>query len=229
MTTTGSAATHAGIRLAMVGALFVSAPRQAPQPSPAQVAVRRAVDAWRLVRTVHATFDQSVANPLTGTHARATGEYQQQRPGKLAVRFSSPDGDQIIADGVFMWLYLPSAAPGQVVKRPLGREGTGTIDLTSEFLDAPLEKYDLTDGGQESLEGRGTRVVRLTPKAGVPAQFTSARVWIDDTDALIRQFEVHESNGVTRRVHISSLAINAPVDEGAFRFTVPSGVRVGGG
>jgi outer membrane lipoprotein carrier protein len=213
----------------MVGALLLSAPQVLQQPSSAQSAVRRAVDAWRSVRTVRATFDQFVANSLTGTNASATGDYQQQRPGKLAVRFRNPDGDQIIADGVFVWVYLPSSAPGQVVKRAQGREGTGTVDLTSEFLDAPLEKYDLSDGGQESLEGRATRVVRLTPKAGVPAQFTSARVWIDDEDALIRQFEVREASGVTRRVHISSLSINTPIDEAAFRFTVPKGVRVVGG
>jgi outer membrane lipoprotein carrier protein len=213
----------------MLAALLLSAPEPAQQPSSAQSTVRRAVDAWRSVKTVRATFDQSIRNSLTGTTARATGDYQQQRPGKLAVRFRDPSGDQIVSDGVFIWLYLPSSAPGQVIKRPLGGEGTGTVDLTGEFLDAPLEKYDLADAGSESLEGRGTRIIRLTPKPGVSARFMSARVWIDDTDSLIRQFEVLEVNGVTRRVHISSLAINTPVDEAAFRFSVPNGVRVVGG
>jgi outer membrane lipoprotein carrier protein len=229
MHTAGSAAVRVGMRLSMVTALLLSPPDRAQQPSAAESTVRRAVDAWRSVRTVRATFDQSIKNSLTGTTARATGDYQQQRPGKLAVRFLDPSGDRIVADGVFIWLYLPSSAPGQVIKRPLAGEGSGTVDLTGEFLDAPLEKYDLADGGSESLEGRGTRIVRLTPKPGVSARFLSARVWIDDADSLIRQFELREANGVTRRVHISSLAINTPVDEGAFRFSVPNGVRVVGG
>ena len=217
--------THACAALAVI-ATMLAAPANADQPSPAQSAVQRAVDAWRPVKTVRASFEQYVANALTGTNAHASGEYQQQRPGRLAVRFHDPNGDQIIADGSFVWLYLPSSAPGQVIKRPLGREGTGTVDLTSEFLDAPLTKYDLADGGPESLDRRATHVVRLTPKPGTTADFTNARVWIDDVDGFIRQFEVREASGVTRRVHITSLSVNVPVDDAAFKFVVPNGVRV---
>ena len=40
------------------------------------------------------------------------------------------------------------------------------------------------------------------------------------------QFEVVEPSGITRRIRITSLDINVPVDRGAFTFTPPSGVRV---
>ena len=141
--------------------------------------------------TEGATFEQYVANSLTSTSARATGDFQQERPGKLSVRFRDPSGDQIVTDGAFVWLYLPSSAPGQVIKRPMGHDASGTVDFMSEFLDAPLTKYEIADVGPEQLDGRASHIVRLTPKPGVTAQFTTARVWVDDADGLIRQFEVH--------------------------------------
>jgi len=206
--------------------VLTGAAANAQQAPTAQAVVQRAVDAWRPVKTVRATFEQYVANSLTATSAHATGDFQQQRPGKLSVRFRDPSGDQIVTDGAFVWLYLPSTAPGQVVKRPMGRDGAGTMDFTSEFLDAPLTKYEVVDGGPEQLDSRATHIVRLTPKPGVAAQFTAARVWVDDADGFIRQFELREASGVMRRIHLTALTVNTPVDDAVFRFTVPNGVRV---
>ena len=58
------------------------------------------------------------------------------------------------------------------------------------------------------------------------APFTKATVWVDDDDALIRQFEVIEPSGITRRVRITSLDVNVPVDRDAFTFSPPHGVRI---
>ncbi len=203
-----------------------AAPARAQGAAPAaRAAVQHAVDAWATVRTVRATFDQTVTNALTGTSAHASGEYQQRRPDRLAVRFRDPDGDRIVADGAWLWLYLPSGAPGQVIRRP-DRGGSGTVDLTGAFLDDPFAKYDLADGGAATLDGRPARVVALTPRAGGPRDFSKATVWIDDADGHIRQFEVVQPNGVTRLVHLTSLRVNVPVDGAAFTFVVPKGVRV---
>ena len=64
------------------------------------------------------------------------------------------------------------------------------------------------------------------PKAGTSAPFTKATVWIDDDDALIREFEETESTGVTRRVRLTSVEPNAPVARSDFTFVVPKGVKV---
>lgn len=196
------------------------------QEAAAQAAVRRAVDAWQAVRTVRASFEQTVSNSLTGTSAHARGEYQQRRPDKLAVRFQDPDGDRIVADGTWLWLFLPSSTPGQVIKRPETAQGSGTVDLTAQFLDHPFTKYDIADGGADSVNGRPARLVILTPRADGPTEFSRAKVWIDDGDGYIRQFEVAQTNGVTRLVRLTSLQVNVPTDDAAFRFVMPKGARV---
>ena len=53
-----------------------------------------------------------------------------------------------------------------------------------------------------------------------------AKVWIDSADALIRQFESTDPNGITRRVRLIKLVPNASVKDKSFAFKVPEGVRV---
>jgi outer membrane lipoprotein carrier protein len=186
--------------------------------------IDRAVAAYAKVRTARATFEQTIDNPLTGSALTSRGEFQQERPGRLSVRFTDPQGDRIVADGKAVWLYLPSTAPDQVIKMPATREGTGTVDLAGQFLDQPKTRYVITDGGADTVSGRPTRVVRLVPRTAQP--FAKAAVWVDDADGTVRQFEVTDGSGIVRRVRLTSLRLNVPVDRKAFSFTPPKGVRI---
>jgi outer membrane lipoprotein carrier protein len=186
----------------------------------------RAVDAWAKVKTARATFEQTITNPLTGRVLTSNGEYQQERPGRLAVTFQNPANDRVVADGKFVWVYLPSSAPDQVIKTVQGAGGTGTVDLSAQFLSAPRSKYTVGTAGTMIVGGRATHCYTLVPKSAEGAPFKNATVCIDDEDATIRQFEVVDGNGVQRKVRLITFKTNVPVDESAFRFTPPAGVRV---
>lgn len=195
-------------------------------PAAAQTAaVDRAVSAWAKIRSLSGSFEQTVTNPLLGSTAVANGEFAQQRPNKLAVRFNRPAGDAIIADGVNLWVYLQQAAPGQVMKRAMSDEMAMPLDI-GQFVDAPASKYTITARGAESVGGRAAQVFLLVPKKAGSAPFTRATVWVDDADALIRQFEVTESSGVIRRIRLTSVNVNPTLASSEFRFTVPKGVKV---
>ena len=212
--------------LALAGALLAPLSLAASRPRPQGDLLDRAVAAWAKVKTARATFEQTITNPLTGRTLTASGEYQQQRPGKLSVRFSDPANDRIVADGSRLWLYLPSTTPGQVIRTSIKNGGSDTVDLTAQFLTAPRSRYAISPVGPAQVSGRATHAFELVPKQKEGAQFQSATVWIDDADATIRQFEVTESSGVQRRVRLTSFRPNAPVDASAFKFVVPAGVRV---
>ena len=195
------------------------------QSSPAEQAVDRAVAAYRSVRTVRATFEQSISNALTGSAIPSRGEFEQSRPDKFAFRFADPKGDVILSDGKFVWLYLPSSTPGQVIRAPLTADIEGSIDLIGAFFSNPRVRYTITDAGDATIGGRATRAVDLAPKKG-EVGFTKARVWIDSEDGMLRQFEAHERSGITRRVRIVRFEPNAQVAPSAFAFTVPKGVKI---
>ncbi len=188
--------------------------------------IDRAVAAWAKIKTVRGTFDQTVTNPVVGSSATSHGDYAQERPSRLAIRFKAPMTDAIVADGKILWLYLPSSVPNQVIKRLATDHDAVPIDLTGTFLDAPRSKYDIAPAAAKTVDGHATRGLTLVPKKGSTAPFTKAVVWVDDDDSLIREFEETENTGVIRHVHLSSVEPNAAVDRATFTFVVPRGVKV---
>jgi len=187
--------------------------------------VDKAVAAWKNVKSMSGTFEQVLTNPLMHSTATTKGTFAQQQPNKLAVRFTDPAGDAIVADGASLWIFLQQAAPGQVLKRPISDRMASPIDI-GQFLDAPATKYDIAGKGVDTVGTRRVQAVNLTPKKGVDAPFTTATVWIDDIDGLIRQFEVTESSGLVRRIRLTKLNLNPTIAASEFKFTVPKGIRV---
>lgn len=193
---------------------------------PARATLDRAVRAYKDVKTVRASFTQTITNPILGETVKSAGEMVQRRPNHVAVRFTDPAGDRIVADGAWVWFYLPSSTPGQVIRQRISKDGSGSPDLTAQFLNTPSSRFDVTDLGREKVNGRAARILSLVPKAGVDAPFTKAIVWVDSADALIRQFELTEPSEIVRRVTITKLTLNPTIPASAFRFTPPSGTKV---
>jgi len=206
-------------------ALFAAQPLTAGAQS-VDATIDRAVAAWAKVATVRGTFEQTVSNSLTGSSATAHGEYTQERPNRLSIRFLAPDSGAIVSDGRAVWVFLPMSAPGQVVKRPATDRSASPIDLTGQFLDAPRTKYDISAAGTRTVDGHAAHGLILVPKKGSSAPFSKATVWVDDDDSLIREFEEIEPSGVTRHVHITAIQTNVPIDRSGFNFTIPKGVKV---
>ncbi|MDQ3698606.1 MAG: outer membrane lipoprotein chaperone LolA [Gemmatimonadota bacterium] len=213
------------MRLPILATIFLGA---AAQPLVAQTpaaTLERAIAAYAKVKTVRATFTQTLTNPLLGTKTEARGEVVQQRPQYVSVRFTEPAGDRIVADGEWIWIYLPSSNPGQVIRTPIGSDGSGVPDVTAQFLTAPRERYTVRDGGRGTAAGRPAHILALTARDQT-LPFTTANVWVDDADGLVRQFETTDPSGLVRRVTMTRLTTNGAVDREVFRFTPPKGVTV---
>ena len=211
------------IRPLVIAAIVLAQP---PRQTSVDATISRAVDAWSKVRTLRASFEQVVTNPITGSSLTSRGELQQRKPDRLAITFLDPAGDRIVADGKFVWVYLQSATPGQVIKMTNAQAGASNTDLIGQFLTTPRKKYDASDAAVERIDGRATRALLLVAKPGETLPFVRAKVWVDAEDSLIRQFESTDPNGVTRRVKMLSMTPNADVKPAAFAFKVPKGVRV---
>lgn len=213
-------------RLAGLAALPLLAATGSLHAQTVESIIDRAVAAWAKVKTVRGSFDQTVTNPLVGATGSAHGDYVQERPNRLSIRFRAPQSDAIVSDGTTLWIYLPSSAPGQVIKRRATDGASVPIDLTGQFLDEPRSKYDITAAGTKTVDGHATHALTLVPKAGSSSPFTKATVWVDDDDSLIREFEETETSGIVRHVHLTTVATNAAIDRSAFTFAVPAGVKI---
>lgn len=185
----------------------------------------RAVKRYTDMKSMSADFRQTITNPLTGTTAVSRGVLLRKDPNLLAITFSDPKGDRIVSDGTSLWVYLPSSAPGQVMKLPAGSGGSMVIDPGGLFLSSPASRYTISGGMESTVGGRKTIQVNLVPKRANNA-FSQAKVWVDAADYSIRQFELVDANGLTRRVAISNVKANLSIPSSSFRFTAPRGARV---
>jgi len=189
----------------------------------AEALIERAASAYSRLNSMRADFRQTITNPLTGTNVSTSGQILRKKPGLLSISFDT--GDRIVADGSMIWVYLPSSMPGQVMRMPSRGMNAGIIDPASQFLDSPRTRYTVTSAGEAVLSGRPAHAVMLVPKRPVQA-FTRAKVWIDDRDFSIRQFEVADANGLKRLVVVTRLVANPTLSRSAFSFTPPRGARI---
>ena len=196
------------------------------QQSTVDAVIDKAVATYNKTKTSRGTFEQAITNPLTGSTVKAIGEFQQQRePARFSFRFVQPKGDMIIGDGKWLWVYLPSSTPGQVIKVPMTDGGAGSLDLASRFFDSPKTRFTIADAGTATVAGRAAHALVLKPKSSTEP-FTQAKVWIDNADGTLRQFETVEPSGITRLVTVTAVTPNAPVDEKLFSFKAPKGARI---
>lgn len=183
----------------------------------------RAVSAHARLNSMRAEFRQTLTNPLTGNSQTTSGVILRKKPNLLSIRFES--GDRVAADGSTLWVYLPSSVPGQVMRMPYSGRNASAVDPAQQFLDAPRTRFNVTSSGTATVGGRATHAVTLVPKRA-NAGFTTAKIWIDDNDSSIRQFDVETANGLKRHVVITSFTANPELSRSSFRFTVPKGAKV---
>jgi outer membrane lipoprotein carrier protein len=189
----------------------------------ADAIIDRAAAAYARLNSMRAEFRQTLTNPLTGSTQTTSGVILRRKPNLLSIDFES--GDRVAADGSTLWFYLPSSAPGQVIRMPYSRESASNVDPANQFLNSPRTRFTVSSAGTAALGGRATHAVTLVPKRPNQA-FTSARVWIDDNDSSIRQFDLETASGLRRHVVITSFTANPDLSRSSFRFSVPKGVKI---
>ena len=206
----------------LVAIAFAALPIAARAQS-ADAIIDRAAAAYARLNSMRAEFRQTLTNPLTGTTQTTSGVILRRKPNLLSIDFES--GDRVAADGSTLWFYLPSSAPGQVIRMPYSGENASTVDPADQFLNSPRTRFTVSSAGTAALSGRPTHAITLVPKRPNSA-FTSAKVWIDDADSSIRQFDLETANGLKRHVVITSFAANPNLTRSSFQFSVPKGVKV---
>lgn len=214
------------LRIAVVLAptmLSAQARASAATPSPSAL-LERTASLYTGSRALRAEFTQRVKNPITESVTPSAGSYLQRGPGVFAVAFSQPAGDRIVSDGTTLWVFVPSATPGQVLKMPVGTNAPGGVDLVGQFFTSPSRKFSVTDGGLAQVSGSSLRKLVLVPRTAMG--FTSAVLWVAPSTGALRQLEVTENSGVVRTLSFSTISRSARLPADAFTFVVPRGITV---
>jgi outer membrane lipoprotein carrier protein len=201
-----------------------AAPQTDAQVRDGAAVLRRAAAAYENVRSLSADFVLNFENPLLRQRLTSRGTIYQRQPDRIALRFSDPEGDLIIGDGQYFWVYYPSNNPQQVIRAPAAAAGESAVNLQAQFIGDPVARFDHTLEGTESVAGRSAHVLMLVPRQRV--EYRSLKVWIDERDSLARRFEITEHNGSIRRFDLSNLQVNPSIPDAVFRFTPPQGANI---
>jgi outer membrane lipoprotein carrier protein len=185
--------------------------------------LRRTASRYQEIRSLRSPFTMQYHNPLLRSRRTSRGTLYQRRPDRIKLDFSDPEGDLIVSDGRYFWLFYPSTDPTQVLRTPADR-GTGGVDLQAQFVGDPVRRFEYTHEGEEAVAGRRTHVFTLVPRE--QADYARLKVWIDAEDALIRRFEVTDREGPVRLFDLTDLQLNPTLADSVFEFQPPAGVRV---
>ena len=217
---------RAGLVVAAVaGLLSAGPPVRLSAQQDASAIVDRAVAAFQEVTTLRADFTQTVRDEMIGTNSTSRGEFMQQRPNRFSMRWRQPAGDVILSDGRWLWVYLPSTTPNQVVKSQVSNLPGQSPDVVAEFLSRPQERFTISYARAEPVSRRDADVVSFVPKQpGGP--YRRVLLWIDRQDNLPHQVEITEASGAIRRVTLDRLRINGALPSSAFVFRPPAGARI---
>jgi outer membrane lipoprotein carrier protein len=210
-------------KLTYIAALAFAALPVTSRAQSADAIIDRAVAAYGRLNSMRADFRQTLTNPLTGSTQTTNGVLLRKKPNLLSINFEG--GDRVAADGSTLWVYLPSSTPGQVMKMPYNGDNASAMDPADEFLNSPRTRFNVSSAGTATVAGRPTHAVTLVPKRA-NAHFSTAKIWIDDSDSSIRQFDVETANGLKRHVIITKFTPNPTLSRSAFVFSVPKGVKV---
>jgi outer membrane lipoprotein carrier protein len=230
---TDSMAADTADRTDSIGTADSTAGQRTPDVSPtpageaqdAAAILRKASDAYEEVRSMRAGFTMAVENPLLRTTTNSRGTLYQKSPDRIKLEFTDPEGDRIVGDGTYFWVYYPSVDANQVIRAPAAQAGaSGSVDLRAQFVGDPVTRFEFTLNGTETVEGRPASVLTLVPKQDMG--YRQLKVWIDREDGLARKFDIVEHSGLTRHIQLSSLEINPALGDAEFRFTPPPGARI---
>ncbi len=188
-------------------------------------ALNRAEATYRAIETLRADFTQTLDNPMLGGSLVSRGTLLLAPPSRFAMHFTEPDGDRIVSDGTWLWIYLPSSVPNQVMRQPIPSRGAATPNLLAQFVDRPLEHYRASYIGSDSDLGEIVDVVSLVPRRS-DDPFTEAEVSISRATGLVRRLMVLEPAGQRRTILFERLQPNVGISEAELEFAVPPGARV---
>jgi len=218
-------AVAAGFVIVVVGLATIVCHAPAAVAQESMRPLEQAAARYREVRAICADFEQVIeVRLMRGRAIESAGRVCQRRPNLFSMRFTDPDGDMVISDGDYFWVYYPSIEEEQVMRHPVS-DAPGREDFFREFLEDPGAKYEAETGGVEAVDGRDCRVVSLTPRT--PTGYRGARLWLDVESHVIRRLEVHEENKV-RTVTLHNVDLDPDIQPGTFVFDVPQGARVMG-
>ena len=202
--------------------VLVAPPEAVSRGQDADAIADRADRALAALESLQADFVQRAVNPILEKTEIGHGTLYYRAPGRYRIDYRYPAGDVVVDDGTWVWIYLPSSQPGQVIRQPANGSG-GANPLT--YLRDLRTMYDSALAGSEAVSGEVSDHLALSPRSA-DAPFTDVDVWVGRDSGLVRQVRTRTPDGIEKSYTFTALRRGASVPDSRFRFSPPRGVEV---
>lgn len=172
------------------------------------------------VTSLKANFTQVVTSSQNGRTRTSSGTFILSRPNKFRFDYLEPYEQQIVSDGVTLWLYDPD------LEQVTERDYNSAIDSTPAAL--------LAGGAQATMEQENFTLTSLPDSQGLQwieglprqddGQIRSARVGFKEQ--ILAVLEITDNFGQTSTLTFSDVEINPAIADEVFAFEVPEGADV---
>lgn len=169
------------------------------------------------LKTLEASFEQSLISENKGLQELSNGKFYLSRPGKFRWDYTEPFEQSIIADGEKIWVYDKDL--DQVTVR----------DMRAALADSPAlllsDTVSISDQFQVTTltEQDNKEWFILKPK-NQENQYIDIRLAFVNT--VIEQMELRDNFGQITKIYFSDQKANASMDAEIFNFKPPAGVDV---
>lgn len=179
--------------------------------------LRRVEQRYNRARTLESGFEQR--QWAQGRRVVEAGRLVLRKPGRMRWSYTQPEGKLFVSDG--QWVYFYSPLSGTAEKARL--KETEDFRAPLAFL---LGRLDFQrDFARFEWTREGTvRRVRAFPKSD-KAPYTQVDFEVTEEGQIVRLL-VAGVDGSRTEFSFTGERINAPVDDGQFRFQAPPGVAV---
>jgi outer membrane lipoprotein carrier protein len=163
-------------------------------------------------------FVQKAKFALAKIEQEVSGTLQFKKANKYRVEF---EGQLVVTNGETVWSY--SAQNNQVL---IDKFKLDERSLSPErILTAAPDDFSATLLGREKTAHGDEISLKLTPRD--PANLLkSMKLWVNDSDWLIRKAEVVDQHGKVTTYQVNSFKTNIGIPDSRFIYQVPVGVEV---
>jgi outer membrane lipoprotein carrier protein len=176
------------------------------------------------IQDLRAEFSQSAYNKSLGQDIKADGVVYLKKGGKMRWEYRTPSPQQIVSDGVSLWVYTPEL--NQVNKGEAPKALAGPAGSFLAGLGRVREEFHVRFLNPAArVDGAGRPVLDLTPKNPTPL-LTRLVLSLDPRDFVVRQAVLYDQFQNTVTMSFTKVAVNPGLGDALFVFTPPKGVAV---
>jgi outer membrane lipoprotein carrier protein len=206
------------IRPAALCALVVLAAGWTAASDDAQEILGNVRKKYDTIKDAELRFTQRTRFPQSTLEQRSKGTLYLKKEHKYRIE---TEDQTVVTDGETVWSY--SAANKQVL---IDRFKPSDRSFSPErILGGNTEEFTAAVRGREKVAGTECVVLNLSPR-GEGSLVATLRLWVDESEWLVRMAEITDVNGKVTNYTVSDIKLNPGLGDSRFVMQIPEGAEV---